>query len=132
MTLDQHWVLPVHECGRMRKPGRRKVLSSGVFSDNRFCKVCNDYLCPDCFHAGNFDSCDKCNGIECHFHDCVGKVLKECEDCGRKKCETCIEEGGENWDGTLCPTCAVTRDGETQHASSTSDNSVDEEDEEQD
>lgn len=108
-----------------------------ALADNRFCKVCNECLCPDCHVQGRFASCEKCNGIECRFPGCGGKALSEHARCSRKKHRACVEEDGEGWADTdcdmaddmiRCPAC-MARPGGAQSASSS--NKEEEEEEEQ-
>lgn len=79
------------------RPETLKYCRSCALADNRFCKVCNGYLCSDCFEDGVFR-------VDPPF----------CSGCGRDKCRACILQDGENWlvrddDGfglsEFCPTC---------------------------
>ena len=93
-----------------------------VMEDDRFCKRCNDYLCPSCYEAGIFGACEKCNGIACDGKTCIRDFLNGCEDCRRTKCNSCVAEDGETWrigeagngeywwggDTVRCPTCQDT------------------------
>lgn len=82
-----------------------------VVRDDRFCKVCNEYLCPLCFGQQVFKSCEKCHGIKCRNDRCFG-FLYNCGECGRNKCLSCLREDGDAWtdSGTdaFCSTCSGT------------------------
>lgn len=70
-----------------------------AMNDSHFCKECEDYLCSKCFEEEQFDSCEKCHGIICKHPECV----HGCEQCGRKKCDSCIVEDGKSWTCFNCP-----------------------------
>ena len=95
-------------CGRMcRWHEDPRYCRECVLKDDRFCKVCHDYLCPSCFERGLYSSCEKCGGIECRSFPCPESFLIWCESCHRKKCEACVYEDGEDWSvWSNCPTCA--------------------------
>lgn len=79
-----------------------------VTSHNHFCIQCNGYLCPVCFEQV-YQSCEECGCVACNGDDC--EFHGTCYRCARKKCNSCIIQGGENWgdtaDAIFCPTCIV-------------------------
>ena len=89
-----------------------------VLKDDRYCQSCKDYLCPLCYEAGVFGACEKCGRIECRHDACCEEVLLiQCQSCDRTRCETCMEEDGEELWNTddkegVCPTCQNRRNEE--------------------
>lgn len=95
---------------KFRKP--KKYCRSCVLRDNTFCKVCSEYLCPECQRCHNHGSCESCHSILCLEDFFSKQPVVVCDECPRIKCRSCLQPG-EGWlevldNGfpiTLCPNC---------------------------
>jgi len=109
--FQQYRLLFVLQLGHIYERRGSKVLSRMcVYKDNRFCKKCNDYICPACLEHGIYSACEKCGVVECHDGECRGSlIIYECESCNRQKCESCVNTKKEIWlehdNGRYCPNC---------------------------
>jgi len=70
-----------------------------------------EYLCPECFAAGNYFRCEECSAINCFDYGCA-HLLEVCAGCDGEKCTSCIAAAGEtDMPGyPLCPVCTATED----------------------
>lgn len=90
----------------------KKYCRSCVLSDNTFCKVCSEYLCPECRRCHNHGTCEACHSILCLDDFFTKQPVLVCDECPRIKCRSCLQPE-EGWlevvDGgfpiTLCPNC---------------------------
>lgn len=89
-------------CRNFRGEGEqwKKYCRACVLPDNRFCKECDEYLCPDCFESANYHVCEKCRRLNCcsDYSECNLKFrICTYRYCGKEKCSSCIKSDNELW-----------------------------------
>lgn len=87
-----------------------KYCRTCVLADNRFFKCGSGYMCPGCFHQGNYQCCEACQGFVV-FEPETGPsdYYNRCVRCQKVICISCFSQG-QGWhisgpNSTLCPYC---------------------------
>ena len=73
---------------KFRRPS--KYCRACVMAANRFCRICNEYLCPDCLECRNFASCEACHSILCLDDFLSKQPVVICDECPRIRCRSCM------------------------------------------